>query len=147
MGLYHEKLKNYDGGAKDFPEIASLSLGDGNFTDMDDQVIETDAFLWVNENKSKEIPTAGNALDNDEKLVVQNILQNYAKVFEETVVAGGANVEPNRIEMKEEWSSAKLQPMRKYTPAVQGCNGILNWTNSLGKELLNQVMREVEHPF
>ena len=66
-----------------------------------------------------DIPITGDTLTTDQKLVVNNILQTYAEVFEETVVAGGANVEPMRIEMKGEWSSAKLQPMRKYTPAVQ----------------------------
>ena len=85
----------------------------------DPKKIATDDFLWVNEDKSKDISIAGDELNNDQKVVVQNILQIYAEVFEETIVAGGANVEPMRIEMKVEWSSTKLQPMRKYTPSVQ----------------------------
>ena len=43
-------------------------------------------------------------------MVVQNILQTYAELLEETIMAGGANVEPMRIKIKEEWSSAKLKP-------------------------------------
>ena len=83
-----------------------------------------DDFLWANEDKSKEIPITGNALGNDQKLVVQNILQTYAEVFEETIVTGGANVEPMRIEMKEEWSSAKIAAYEKIYTSSAGSNGI-----------------------
>ena len=107
---------------KDVPEMASLmETSDGNilFADMDDQIIETDDFLWVDESKSIDIPVAGDALDNNQKLVINNIIQEYAEVFEETIMAGGAKVPPMRIEMKEEWNTAKRQPLRKCAPAVQ----------------------------
>ena len=90
-----------------------IETSDGNIL-FTDQESATDDFLYANEDKSKVIPIAGDALNNDQKVVVTNILQIYAEVFEETIVAGGANVE-----MKEEWSSAKLQPMRQYTPSGQ----------------------------
>ena len=60
---------------KDFPEIASLPLietgaGNTSLTDMDDPEISTDDFLRVNEDKSKDIPVPGEALNNYQKLIV-----------------------------------------------------------------------------
>ena len=43
---------------------------------MNDQEIPTDDFLWANEDKSKDIPIARDALNNGQKVVVPNILQN-----------------------------------------------------------------------
>ena len=53
---------------KDCPEIAGLPLsplGDANIKFLD-QKINTDDFLWVDEDKSTDIPTPGNALASHE---------------------------------------------------------------------------------
>jgi hypothetical protein len=115
---------------REFPEIASLPVSEGTdgniiFNDIDERMVATDDLLWVNEgkvleDKLKEVPNIGDGIFREgEKIELNRILVEYANVFDEEIVPGGAKVEPMRINMSEEWNPDKLLPIRHYSPTVE----------------------------
>jgi hypothetical protein len=122
---------------------------DGNisFSDMDGARVETDDLLWVDgsapdlprETKAfvDHLPEVGSVFMPEEALLVRRTLQDYAEVFDPVLVPGGARVEPMHVQMKPEWEPARLQPMRKYAPAVQA---------AIEKELQGQLELGIVEP-
>ena len=85
--------------------------------------MNTDELLWpdtsnINDNGQK-YPTIGLALIDKEKLVIADLIGKFNDVFLEVLVPGGAKVETMNIIMKPEWNMDKLQPTRRYAPAVE----------------------------
>ena len=66
-----------------------------------------------------QLPEVGSVFTPEEAALVHKTLSEYADVFDPALVPGGARVEPMQVRMKPEWEPEKLQPMRRYAPAVQ----------------------------
>ena len=106
--------------------LVGVSDGDGNqkFTDVDGNVVNTDDLLWPdnlngNTEGRQKYPHIGTNLTTEEKAAVCAVVDQYIHVFSDELVPGGAKVEPMTIKMSPEWNAEKLQPMRRYAPAVE----------------------------
>lgn len=113
------------------------------FSDMDGQTVETDDLLWPDNGESGvsegtlELPIIGEGLNQQQKLEVEALLQEFADVFSPELVPGGALVEPMHINTRPEWEPPSVAPPRKYAPAVQA---------AIEKELEEQLALGIVEP-
>ena len=108
--------------------LAITEPGDGNqrFRGLDGEPVETDDLLWVEDNVAEagELPKVGEVLPVEEAAEVRRLVEEFQDVFSRKLQDGGASVEPMQIQMTPEWDADKLQPFRKYAPAVAAAMGM-----------------------